>query len=64
MSKNISKYRKQYLKALAAGQINNEMEYRYGITGYGRIVWGTIIALSIIVLCVSLASSDNGSVVW
>jgi len=59
MSKNISKYRKQYLKALAAGQVNNDIEYRYGISGHGRIVWGTIIALSIVVICVSVASGSG-----
>ncbi|MCW4470107.1 hypothetical protein OGH69_14110 [Flavobacterium sp. MFBS3-15] len=64
MSKNISKYRKQYLKALAEGKLNNAAEYRYGITGYGRIVWGTIITLSAIVIGISLTSSGNGSSAW
>lgn len=59
MSKNISKYRKQHLKALASGQVNNELEYRYGTAGYGRIVWGTIITLSIIAICISVASGSG-----
>ncbi|WP_294825041.1 hypothetical protein [uncultured Flavobacterium sp.] len=64
MSKNISKYRKQHLKALASGEINNDFAYRYGTSGYGRVVWGTIITLSLIVACLSIASSGDGHTAW
>ncbi|WP_146185975.1 hypothetical protein [Flavobacterium album] len=60
MPKNITKYRK---KTLVYAQIHNDPEYRYGINGYGRIVLGTIIALSIVVICISAASA-GGTQPW
>ncbi|MEL1244211.1 hypothetical protein AAEO56_08070 [Flavobacterium sp. DGU11] len=60
MPKNITKYRK---KTLVYAQLENDTDYRYGTTGYGRIVWGVIITLSIIVICISVASA-GGTHAW
>lgn len=56
MPKNINKLRK---KTLVHEQVQSAFEYRYGINGYGRVVWGTIIVLSIAALCISAATVSS-----